>query len=69
MGPFGGIPLARNWEMRSREEPFLATNHSQSLNVFQYNIDYIDQRLTYPVYHSTSRIAIINSIDFLDNMS
>jgi hypothetical protein len=39
MGPFGGIPLARNWEMRSREEPFLATNHSQSLNVFQYNIE------------------------------
>ncbi len=39
MGPFRGILLARIWEMRSREEPFLATNHSQSLNVFQYNID------------------------------
>ncbi len=44
MGPFRGILLARIWEMRSREEPFLATNHSQSLNVFQYNID-IDTRI------------------------
>jgi len=31
MGPFGGILLARIWEMRSREESFLATHHSQSL--------------------------------------
>ncbi len=51
MGPFRGILLARIWEMRSREEPFLAINHSQSLNVFQYNID--SQRAAHIFLHGS----------------